>query len=278
MQLQSSEIQSGWKKQIAYFLVSQNLSLFGSSVVGFTILWHITLETSSGIWVMLSTLCSLLPQVLVSLLGGVWADRYNRKWLIMLADSFIAIATLVLAISFLLGFRRLELLLMVSVVRSIGAGIQTPAVSAIYPQLVPKEQLTKVQGVNQTLNSVLTLVSPAAGGVLLGTVGIVGAFFVDVATALLAVLVMSRIHVKKLPQADESASLWTDLKAGMRYTFGLKQLRHLILCYLFSFFLIAPASVLTPLMIERTFGNDVWRLTANEIVWTVGSLLGGIFV
>lgn len=267
-----------WKKRTAYFLLSQNLSLFGSSVVGFAILWHITLETSSGFWMMLATISSLLPQVLVSLFGGVWADRYSRKRLIMLADGFIALATFLLAVSFLLGFRRLELLLAVSAVRSIAAGIQTPAVSAIYPQLVPMEKLTKVQGINQTLISVLMLLSPAVGGVLLGTVGIVGAFFVDVITAALAILVMCFIQVEPVARAEVSESMWEDLKAGIGYTFRHQQLRRIVICYLFAFFLITPASVLTPLMVERSFGHEVWRLTANEVVWTVGSLLGGVFV
>ncbi|QQO08849.1 MFS transporter [Breznakiella homolactica] len=270
--------QSHWKKRIAYFLASQNISLFGSSVVGFAIIWHITLETSSGFWMMLSTICSLVPQVLISLFGGVWADRHNRKYLIMLADAFIALATLALAISFLLGFRRLELLLMASVVRSAGAGIQTPAVSAIFPQLVPEEKLTQIQGINQTLGSVLMLLSPAVGGLLLGTVGIVGAFFVDVVTAALAILVMSRISVEKVERVNPETSVWEDLKGGLRYTFGHRQLRNITICYIFSFFLITPAMALTPLMVERSFGSEVWRLTANEMVWTVGSLLGGAYV
>ena len=273
-----SEIQSGWKKRVTFFLISQNLSLFGSSVVSFAILWHITLETSSGVWMMLFTACSLLPQVFVSLFGGVMADRHNRKYLIMLADGFISLVTLALAISFLIGIRRLELLLVASVVRSIGAGIQMPAVSAIYPQLVPEKQLTKVQGINQTLNSVLMLLSPAMGGILLGTVGIVGAFFVDVVTAALAILVMSRIQVEKISVVNTAQSVWQDLSAGIAYTLAHSKLRRLIICYLFAFILITPAAVLAPLMIVRTFGNEVWRLTANELVWSVGSILGGIFV
>ena len=89
-----------FNKKIILFLISQNISLFGSAVVGFCIIWYITLETSSGIWLMLATICSLLPQVVISLWGGVWADRHNRKHLIMLADAFIALATLGIALFF----------------------------------------------------------------------------------------------------------------------------------------------------------------------------------
>jgi len=265
-------------KKIALFLISQNLSLFGSTVVGFAIIWYITLETSSGFWLMLSTICSTLPQVVISLWGGVWADRYNRKHLIMLADAFIALATLGLAIAFWSGFKSMELLLAVSVVRSLGAGIQTPAVNATYPQLVPQEKLTKIQGIHQTSISVLMLLAPAVGGAILGSMEIVWAFMLDVVTAALAILVFSFIEVEKIERTDEPASVFTDLRQGLDYSFSHPDLRRIIICYACSFFLITPAAVLTPLMIERSFGSEVWRLTANEIVWTVGSLIGGVYV
>jgi len=268
---------SAWNKRTVFFLISQNLSLFGSSVVGFAILWHITLETSSGVWMMLWTICTLLPQLLITLFAGVWADRYNRKHLIMLADGLVAAATLVIAIAFLLGYRQLELLLAASVVRGFGAGVQAPAVSAIFPQLVAKEQLTRVQGVNQTMGSGLALLSPAVGGLLLGTVGIVGAFFVDVVTAALAILVMSRIQVKK-PPAAAAANAWQDIRVGISYIFGHARLRRLILCVLFSFLFLTPAFSLNPLMIERSFGNEIWRLTVHEIVWSVAMIISGLFV
>ena len=89
-----THLQNNWKKQIFLFLISQNLSLFGSSVVGFSIIWYITLKTSSGAWITAATIATLVPQVLVSLWAGVAADRYNRKWLIMLSDGFTALATL----------------------------------------------------------------------------------------------------------------------------------------------------------------------------------------
>ncbi|MCC3863763.1 MFS transporter [Terrisporobacter petrolearius] len=267
-----------FNKKIALFLISQNISLFGSAVIGFAIMWYITLETSSGFWLMLSTICSMLPQVAISLWGGVWADRYNRKHLIMIADAFIAVSTFGLAIAFWTGFQRIELLLAVSVVRSIGAGIQTPAVNAIYPQLVSQDKLTKIQGINQTLNSVLMLLAPAVGGMLLGSMDIAWAFMLDVVTAALAILIISFIKVEKIQRTDDLAPILTELKEGIDYTFHQPLLRGIVICYACSFFLITPAAVLSPLLVERSFGNEVWRLTTNEIVWTVGSLVGGLFV
>ena len=267
-----------WKKRVAGFLVSQNVSLFGSSVVGYAIIWYITLETSSGIWMMLATIFMVVPQLVVSLFGGVWADRHNRKYMIMLADGFIAAATLILAILYLSGIQSLILILIVSSIRSFGAGIQTPAVSALYPQMVPEPELVRIQGINQTLQSVLQLVAPVAGGAVLGLLGIVGAFFVDVVTATIAIVIFAFIHVDKVIRVDEITTMLGELKQGLSYSFSDVRIKRMIIYYAIAFFLLTPAFVLTPLLVERTFGSDVWRLTANEIVWGVGSLLGGIFV
>lgn len=269
---------SAFNKEVISFLLSQNISLFGSSVVAFAIIWYITLETSSGLWLMLSTICSTVPQVVISLWGGVWADRYNRKHLIMFSDGFIALATLGLVAAFWAGLGRLELLLVASVVRSLGAGIQTPAVNALFPQLVPTESLTRVQGINQTLSSLLMLVSPAVGGVVLRSFGLVWAFFIDVITATLAILVMAFIKVDRVTRDESLGSVLAELKEGITYTLSHRLLSGLLICYACSFFLITPAAVLTPLLIERSFGGEVWKLTANEISWTIGSLIGGLFV
>lgn len=267
-----------FNSRVLLFLISQNLSLFGSSVVGFAIIWHITLETSSGTWLMLGTLTTMIPQVLVSLWGGVWADRYNRKHLIMLSDTFVALATLVLALFYIAGFREIWLLLAISAVRALGSGVQSPAVNAIYPQLVPPEGLTRVQAVNQSLSSALMLLAPAAGGLLLGWLDISWAFFVDVITASLAVGILAFIKIEKNPGIKVNNTVFKDLKEGFSYTFSHPLLKRIVLCYGFSFFLMTPAIILTPLQVGRSFGGDVWRLTVNEMVWTIGSLVGGILI
>lgn len=264
-------------KKIALFLISQNISLFGSTVVSFTIIWHITLMTSSGIWVTLFTICSLMPQVIVSPWAGVWADRYNRKFLIMAADGFIAVATLGLAVAYWLGYQNLELLLAVSVVRSFGAGIQLPAVNALLPQIVPPERLTRVQGVNQTLNSISMLLAPAVGGLLLGSTGIVGAFLLDVATAATAIAVLSLLHVERVVR-EAVTNVFAEIREGLVYSWDNDLIRRVLICYAVSFFFITPTAFLTPLFIERTFGDEIWRLTANEMVWMIASMIGGVFV
>jgi len=220
----------------------------------------------------------MLPQVLISLWAGVWADRYNRKYLILFSDGFIALSTLILAVIFFAGYRSINLLLVVSFIRSVFTGIQTPAVNAVYPQIVPAEKLTKVNGINQTLNALLLLLAPAVGGMVLGYLDISWAFMIDVITAVIAIIILCFIKIDKVSQPDEKSSVFENLREGVKYTFENKLLKDIIICFGISFFLITPAAFLTPIMIQRSFGDEVWRLTANEMVWTIGSLIGGIFV
>lgn len=269
-----------WKKETIVFLVSQGISLFGSSMVNFAIVWYISLTTSSGMMITIAILTSFLPQILISLFAGVWADRYNRKYVIIAADALTALSTLVLAILFLAGFREMWLIFVASAIRSIGSGIQSPAVSAILPQFVPRDKLMRVNGINGSVRSFVTLLSPAAGGWLLAVYSVEIAFFVDVITAAIAIFILFFLKVSAHGKANvnNSISVIKDLKQGISYAKSNMLIRSLLIYYAAFFFLISPAAFLTPLLIARSYGEEVWRLTVNEILYSGGAVFGGFLM
>ena len=130
-----------WKNNIIKFLLGQSISMLGSSLVQFAIIWYIARITKSGVTVTISTVASFLPQIIVSLFAGVWADRYNRKILVVGSDMVIALVTLILAIVMINGYTGIALIIVVSAIRSAGSGIQSPSVNALIPQIVPTEHL-----------------------------------------------------------------------------------------------------------------------------------------
>jgi len=270
--------EKNWIKATAIFLIGQTISLFGSAVVSFAIVWHITLETSSGSLMTVVILCTFLPQILISLLAGVWADMYDRKKLIIIADIFISLATLGLALFYLSGAVSLTLIFLATIIRSVGTGVQMPAVNALLPQLVPADKLARVNGINSTINSASMLLSPAVGGLLLATAGFASALLFDVASAAIAVVLLVFLKTAAVKRPAERASALEELKRGISYTREHALIRYLLIFYALFFFLISPAAFLTPVMVERSFGGEVWRLTANELAWTVGSLLGGVYI
>jgi len=211
---------ANYKKNIILFLVSQSISLFGSSLVQHAILWYITLTTQSGAMMTISIICGFVPTFILSPVAGVWADRYNRKVLIILSDLLIAIATLILAILFLMGYDALWLLFVMSAIRAIGTGIQTPAVGAILPQLVPEEKLTSVNATNGSIQAFVMLVSPMVSGALLTMASIETIFFLDVITAAIAIITLLAfldipVHAKALQK--QTTSYFSDLQQGLTY-------------------------------------------------------------
>ncbi|MFJ3407180.1 MFS transporter [Promicromonospora sp. NPDC090134] len=269
-----------WKRNVGLFLAGQTISLFGSMVVMYAVMWHLTIETRSGSVLMLSIVFGMLPQAFVSIFGGVWADRHHRKFLIMGSDTVIALATLGLALLMVSGVDSLWVIYAALAVRSVFAGIQTPAVSAMIPQITPTDQLMRVNGLFQSIQSGMMLLAPALAAVIYASFDIVAVFFVDVVTALLGVGMLALVAVPRLVRSDagEPVSYFGDLAAGVRYIRANAPVRWLITLFALVMFLVGAPSYLTPLMVTRTFGDEVWKLTANELFWGGGMLLGGIIM
>jgi DHA3 family macrolide efflux protein-like MFS transporter len=267
-----------WKRHTVLFLSGQTVSLFGSSLVQYAILWYLTLETRSGVVLTLATAFGFLPQAAMSVFGGVWADRYNRKLLLIGADATIAVTTLVLAVLLWRGEDGLWLIYAALAIRSLGAGIQMPAVGALLPQIVPVEHLMRVNGINASIQSAMTLLSPAAAAALFAWLGLQAVLVVDVATAAVGIALVALIPVATLVASSERGGYFDDLRDGIRYI-----RRHAIILRVLVFFalvmlLMAPPGYLSPLMVVRTFGDEVWKLTVNELAFGVGMMIGGIAI
>src|SRR5690554_1005342 len=153
-----------WRRDVTVFLTSQTISLFGSMLVQYAIMWYLTLETKSGLVLALGAVFGFLPQAIVSIFGGVWADRLNRKKLIIIADTCIAVSTLALALVMLAGMDDLWIIFLALAIRSTGAGIQMPAVAAMIPQIVPTDKLMRINGINGSIQSGMALLGPAVAG------------------------------------------------------------------------------------------------------------------
>ena len=270
---------TGWQKRILLFLTSQCITLFGSTLVQMALIWYATMQTSSGVWVAAFTVGSYLPQFLISFIGGVWADRYHRKKLIIGADMLIAFATFIMVLAIphissepaLLGG-----LLVMSVVRSFGAGIQTPAVNAVIPQLVPAQQLMRYNGINATMQSVVNFAAPAAAGAVFAVSTLRTTLTIDIVTAVLGTGLLSCVVLPKQDTSFEKSGVFSDMKIGVRYAFSDRVIGKLLIIYgLFTFFCV-PAGYLAGLLVRRVFGDTYWYLTAVEVVGFAGMMAGGV--
>ena len=275
------QAQNHWKRKTILFLISQCITLFGSMIVQMSIIWYVTLKTSSGGWVAAFTICSYLPQFLISFFAGVWADRYSRKKLIILADGVITVATLVMFLvmpMISLDSILLSALLAVSIIRSVGAGIQTPAVNAVIPQLVPEEYLMKYNGLNATVQSIVQFAAPAVAGAVLSIGTFRATLFIDILTALVGIGLLSCVLLPKQEASNENVSILSEIKAGIRYSFSDKLIGKILIVYGLYILLCVPAGFMAALLVSRVYGDVYWYLTALELVGFAGMALGGVLM
>ena len=275
------QAQNHWKRKTILFLISQCITLFGSMIVQMSIIWYVTLKTSSGGWVAAFTICSYLPQFLISFFAGVWADRYSRKKLIILADGVITVATLVMFLVMPMissDSILLSALLAVSIIRSVGAGIQTPAVNAVIPQLVPEEYLMKYNGLNATVQSIVQFAAPAVAGAVLSIGTFRATLFIDILTALVGIGLLSCVLLPKQEASNENVSVFSEIKAGIRYSFSDKLIGKILIVYGLYILLCVPAAFMAALLVSRVYGDVYWYLTAVELVGFAGMALGGVLM
>lgn len=269
----------GWKRDTTLFLGGQTISLFGSMLVQFAIMWHLTLETKSGVVLTLASVFGFLPQAVVSVFGGVWADRLDRKKLVIGADAAIAVTTLALALLLAAGAEALWLIYAALAIRSVGAGIQMPAVSALIPQIVPASKLMRVNGLNGTIQSAMMLVAPAVAAWVYSAFSLVAIFYIDVVTAVIGIGLLAVLKVPRMVRADGGETgYFDDLVGGLRYIGSHAFVRWVLALYAIVFLLIVAPSYLTPLMIVRTFGEEKWMLAGNELAFSVGMVVGGVVI
>jgi DHA3 family macrolide efflux protein-like MFS transporter len=218
-----------------------------------------------------------LPTFFISPFGGVWADRYNRKLLINLSDGGIAAVTLIMALLYANGVTSVWLLFICIIVRSVGQGIQTPAVTSLIPQIVPEENLAKFNGLHGTVHSIVMLVSPMAGGAVLSLAPIQVLMFIDVVTAIVGIVMLVFAVTVPNPVGAEffKKSYFEDIKSGLSYIKSNKMLLSFFIFNILFNLLIVPLAVMTPLHVARTWGDAYWMLTVNESIFCVGMMIGG---
>lgn len=266
-----------WKKNAFIYLFSQVISQFGTAIVQYAIFWYITLNAKSGFVLAITVLVGFLPTFILSPLAGVWADRYNKKKIIIFSDGGIALVTLVLAIVFFAGYRSILLLLAITCIRAIGVGIQNPAGNSLVPQFVPKENLVSFNGLLAGTLSLINIASPAVSAILLNVLDFYQILLIDVITAFIGITAFLFIKVPDLVK-EKASSYLEDVKLGFKYIKGEAYLILLFLYLAIHYFLASPPAFLTVLQVIRNYGDEVYRLSLIETAFFVGMFLGGLAI
>jgi len=273
-----------WAGRFFTIWSGQALSLFGSALVQFSLIWWLTQKSGSATVLAIAVLVGMLPQIVIGPFAGALVDRWNRRVIMIVADSTIALFSLLLAYLFATGRVQIWHIYAIMAVRALGGAFHFPAMSASTPLMVPKEQLTRINGLNQALQGINSLAAPPIGALLLSILPTQGILLIDVGTALLAVLPLLFIPI---PQPQRHAelqaqtmklSLMQDVRDALAYIRSIPGFTAIIFMALFLNFLLVPTTALTPLLITKHFGKGAIELGLMESVMGVGIIAGGILL
>ncbi len=279
----SQTVPENWAPRFFPVWGGQAFSLFGSQLVQFALVWWLTRETGSATVLATATLVALLPQVILGPFVGALVDRWNRRIIMIVADTSIALATLLLFYLFASGQVQVWHIYGILAIRSLGGAFHHPAMTSSTSLMVPNKHLARIAGANQTLQGLLSIFAPPLGALLIELISTQNVLLIDVGTALLAILPLFFIpipqparHTKQANGEIEKTSYMHDLREGFSYVVKWKGLLGLLILMMLLNFLLVPAVSLLPLVITRIFNGGAAELGWAESVFGVGVILGGI--
>lgn len=268
-----------WKFPFFTIWTGQAFSLVGSRVVQFALVWWLTRLTGSATVLATASLAALLPEIVLGPIAGAYVDRWNRRLVMIAADGLVALVSLGLAFLFWTGSIEVWHVYGAMFIRAVGGSFHWPAMQASTSLMVPKEQLTRVAGFNQTLNGALNIVGPPLGAILLELLPFAGVMLVDVSTALLAIGPLLFIPIPQpRRRAIANPTLWADLRAGLRYVWHWPGLIALVSAAMIVKIALTPAFALLPLLVSDHFKGGAAQLSLLEAVVGVGIVAGGVLL
>ena len=262
--------------------IGQIVSLVGSALVQFSLVWYVTKQTGSATVLASATTAALLPNILLGPFVGALVDRWNRKLVMIIADLVVALATAVLAVLFATGAIQIWHIIAILLTRSAAGVFQGPARTAATTLMVPQEHLSRLGGINQAVDGMINVFSPALGALLLELLPMQGVLAVDIITAAIAISLM--IFFVRVPQPTTKPktdritpkSLMVDVRESVRYIITWPGLFLMILMASLLNMALAPGGNLLPLHVTTFFGKGAQELAWLQVAMGIGGIVGGL--
>jgi DHA3 family macrolide efflux protein-like MFS transporter len=281
MTTSSLSVPKNWAARFFTIWIGQAFSLFGSGLVQFALVWWLTQKTGSATILATATLVALIPQIILGPLAGALVDRWNRRLVLILSDAGIALSTLVLIYLFAIGRVQIWHVYVIMFIRSLGGAFQFPTMQASTTLMVPENQLSRVAGLNQTLNGLVNIAAPPLGALLISLLPTQRVLSIDILTALLAILPLLFLSIpqpvrKEQTEGQGPTNFWQDLREGVVYVSKWPGLLAIMVLATLLNFLLSPASSLMPLLVTKHFQGGAFQLGWVESAWGFGVIAGGL--
>lgn len=272
---QEPELPHSWKRVVITIWIGQAFSILTAYSSMYAGVWYVTETTDSAFMLAVASLCSMLPQGLLSPIGGVIADRFNRKYVLMAADAFVGAMALIMGMIIMMGHVSVELVLIMSALRSVGQALHIPAMESTMPLLVPKRHLVRINTLNQSLWSLALIVGPVFGIFLYTVIGFQMVLFLNALGCAAAVLTIATAKIPDFHDtSDEARHPIKSLKAGfatLNADRGLLVMAGIVMVVISMY---AGINSLFPLMTYDQFNGDGYMASTVEAAYGVTSLVG----
>lgn len=268
---------SDWKKIFSIIWTGQVFSTLSSAIVGYAVIFWLSVETGSAEVLAFATIAALLPQLVLGLFTGVYIDRWDRKRTMIIADIFIAACTAVIGVLFYTGDVKISHIYLLLALRSAGSAFHIPAMQASIPLLAPQTELMRIAGINHIIQSVSTIAGPALAALFVSTIDMTYILLFDVAGALIAcsTLMMVSIPNPERNMAAGAPNIRREMIEGMKEIYCKPGLLWLFVFAVLAAVFIMPIAALFPLMTLNHFSGNTYHMSIVEIAWGIGMLLGG---
>jgi DHA3 family macrolide efflux protein-like MFS transporter len=271
-----------WKRRFFAIWTGQAFSLLGSQLVQFALVWWLTSTTGSALVLATATLFAILPQVFISPVAGALVDRWNRRLVMIVADTLVAVTTVGLVVLAASGNLQTWHVYAAMLLRSAFGAFHFPAFAASTSLMVPDEQLARINGLNEGLRGLMGIAAPPLGALLLSLAPLHSVLAVDIITATLAVVPLLFIAVPQPEKGGVSEhpnpfkAVATDMLEGFRYVRAWPGLLMLMFVAMALNLVLAPSMSFAPLMVTEHFDGGAVELGWLESALGVGVIAGGL--
>lgn len=268
-----------WRLRYWSIFIGQHLSLLGTALTQFVLMWWIADTTGSVAALANAGLAALLPQAVLAPLGGVLADRYSRRLIILIADTISALCMVVVIALFAFESVQLWHLYAMMFVRSAMSALQQPAVAASTAMLVPEHFLPRAAGLNQLLMGITTIGAAPLGALAISIFPIKWALSIDVMTALLGIMPLLVFAIPQIKNtAEERDGILTEFRQGVAVVWTSPVLLRLYGVVAAIMVAIVPTLTLVPLLIKEHFGGGPGEVAIMESLSGLGMIIGGAVI
>lgn len=266
-------------KNFAFLWLGKIISQLGDKFYAIALAWWILQKTNSPSIMGFFLLVSVLPELLFGFFAGALTDRWERKTMLVITD--IIRGCLVLTISYLAMVDVLEIwhVFLIGFCLSLTTAFFNPAMLAIIPEIVEKENLTKANGMSQMVGGISTVAGPLLGAIAVNMLGLTWVFLANSISYFIAAFLACFIKINmSFRNSDEKTNIWKEMCEGIRFVKNQKNITLVLIVIALAHFFIGSLTVSLPFLAKGLEGKGVNKLGYLEMMLGVGLFAGSVFM